>query len=396
MSLLADIDDLEAEAPGSAVPDQYVPDEAPEATVESDEHHSATNPPENRHGSPTVKGGAVDFEEMDIEELNKVTQRFLSGEIPFVDDPPADEPAPEADQTPEPAPASPSTAKTITAPPAEDSDAEPAKARARFSDPTDVAIVALAKEKGISLIEATREYAKEREQSLDDLIEPPATPPAAPAPPEGLPFTTVKEAKARIKELDRASKYAELKEFDSDKAWDLSEEAIELASKLDDIQRYEDAAATAEQERLSATYEQEYTAAETRAKEIFPELAAATAPQTPLYREMVRLDAEAATSNPALYNAPDKFLVLAERAAANLYRQSSSMSVSPQTTTASNLLPPRNPVAKGITAPSTVARAAQETPAPSGLAAKVAALEGLTGQELDDALEEIDAMTRNR
>lgn len=383
------MEEAEVQTPSNLVPDSHrFSDDDPD-TIGSDAHHPADNPPDDSTGSRREGLDRDDpFAGMDIEELNGITQQFLDGRIAFKEDG-----ATEPQENPEAEPID------RVAPEPELAPVRPDKPlRARFASDEDKAVVELARSEGISLLAAATRIAAERQDDLAELIDPAAAPAAARTtePPAGLPFASQAEAEARMLELEEQADVAQLEEYDDKKALALRNEIRALRRQLPEISRHEAALRDALIAAQASNYERDYESAKATALEEFPELASAEAEQTPLFREMARLDAEAKTANPALYAQADKYLVLAEKAAANLYRQKRSSTPVPSTAPTPSQLPPRNPVAKGISASPSTARAAHETPAVSGIAAKVDRLEGLTGYALDEALEEIEAELRRR
>jgi hypothetical protein len=389
-ALLAEMEDAEVQTPSNLVPDSHrFSDDDPD-TIGSDAHHPADNPPDDSTGSRREGNDRDDpFAGMDIEELNGITQQFLDGRISFKEDD-----TPESQEYPETEP----IARVAPAPEPVIEQPKPEKVRARFTSEEDIAVVDRARTDGISLIAAARLIASERQDDLAELIDPAAAPAVARTtePPAGLPFASQAEAEARMLELEEQADIAQLEEYDDKKALALRNELRALRKQLPAISKHEAALRDALIAAQASNYERDYESAKATALEEFPELATPEAEQTPLFREMARLDAEAKTANPALYAQADKYLVLAEKAAANLYRQKRSSTSVPSTAPTQSQLPPRNPVAKGISASPSMARAAHETPAVSGIAAKVDRLEGLSGYALEEALEEIDAELKRR
>lgn len=175
--------------------------------------------------------------------------------------------------------------------------------RPRLKDPLDIAVAQLAKAKGISLIEAAK---------VIDSAQ--ATPARADAEDTEQTAETVDSVQARIEELeDMEAQASTALEFET--ANEHRKEANKLRSKLIDlkiaeVQEKSQAEANAERKFLS-----DYVASESKALKFYPDAAKA---DSPLRKEIDRLEAEMLELGDPLYHSEDKPWILARDAAKNL------------------------------------------------------------------------------
>ncbi len=187
---------------------------------------------------------------------------------------------------------------------------EPAEAKARerfrFKDPADQAVAAIAKAKGITLIEAARLYAGEIPTKRDDET---ATTQADTAPKD-----TVKSVQARIDELEALDAQASMiLEFET--ALGHRREANKLRNQLMDLKISEVQAKSIREQREATSFNDAYTASETQAVTYYPDV---TRADSPLVKRMVELDAQAQRLGDPVFTSPEKPFLLAKAAAREL------------------------------------------------------------------------------
>lgn len=186
----------------------------------------------------------------------------------------------------------------------EDEEPEPeAKTsnRFRFKNADDQAVAAIAKAKDISLVEAARIYAGE-----------PSTPKDQQQTQESLePHESVESVKADIKDL-LAQKREKLTSLDFESAADLDEQ-IELLREKRDEMKVMEARDQSRQEQAEATkFYADYEANEIKTIGLYPD---AGVKNSPMSKEMARIDAEMLKLGDPLYYSTDKPLILAKEAA---------------------------------------------------------------------------------
>lgn len=194
------------------------------------------------------------------------------------------------------------TSEEETEPEASESEEETRlQERFRFKSDEDKAVAALAKAKGISLVEAAQQYAaltapKETEQPNTEARE------------------TVSSVKSQIKELEAKAKEAATA-LNFDEAEDFREQANELRDKLIDLKLAErDAEKMADVKREQEFYAK-YQASEQKTLQFYPDAGKA---ESRLAKEMAALDAQMQELGDPLYFSENKPFILAQQAAVKL------------------------------------------------------------------------------
>lgn len=373
------------------------------AEVESDDHRST--PPTGRD-SRTEGGAGADFGSllggMDAEELEELTQRIAHGEVTVTaDDRPgaaeaadfsaesigdptedeADEPA--AEEDPEIV-----EDEEEADDPASTEDKTGSRARIRVVSDEDAAVVAYMKEHPGTGIAAALGAVREAAETVADEFDAPEPKPKTTASPGAadLPFETAAAAEDRILELEDARDKAAYEDYDDAEAKRLSDEIRQLRRQMPQIRAAEADARAAEARSAQETYEQEFDRSKARAESLWPEL---KDPESALFLEVARLDREAKAKDPALFDDPRKYQILAEEAVISLRRAGKPAASAPSRSSTSvptrTATPSRVPAAKGVSSPTTGrGRATPTAPAASGLGGRVETM------DLDD-LAELDA-----
>jgi len=178
------------------------------------------------------------------------------------------------------------------------------KDRFRFKNADDQAVAAIAKAKGISLVEAARLYAGE-----------PTTTKHQEAVQESQEAReSVADVTAQIKDL-QAQKKAKFSELNFDEAAELDEQIDALRDKRDEL-KVTEAREQSRQEQAEATkFYADYEKSEIKTVGLYPDAAVKT---SPLAKEMARLEAEMLELGDPLYHSTDKPFILAKEAAKNL------------------------------------------------------------------------------
>lgn len=192
--------------------------------------------------------------------------------------------------------------------PEEEPEPEAAKPRDRFrfKDAEDQAVAAIAKAKNISLVEAAKLFAGENATKPQDQAQDQDQATAQ--------VETADSVQARIDELEELEAQASTAlEFET--ANEHRKEANKLRNKLMDlkiaeVQEKSQAAANEERKFLS-----DYAASEAEAVKYYPDAAKA---DSPLHKEIIRLEAEMRDLGDPLYFSENKPFVLAKQAAKNL------------------------------------------------------------------------------
>ena len=175
--------------------------------------------------------------------------------------------------------------------------------RFRFKDPEDQAIAALAKAKGISLLEATKQYEaisgpKEQTQESTNTE---AT-------------ETAQSVSARIKELEAQAKEAATA-LNFDEAEDFRAQANDLRDKLIDLKLSEREAAKEAESKQEREFYAKYEASEQKTLQFYPDAGKA---DSQLAKEMAALDAQMKELGDPLYYSENKPFILAQQAAVKL------------------------------------------------------------------------------
>lgn len=186
----------------------------------------------------------------------------------------------------------------------EDEPEEKPKDRFRFKDPTDQAVAAIAKAKGVSLVEAAKIFegvtpTKHQEQSAEQSQEV---------------AETVDSVQARIEELeDMEAEASTALEFET--ANEHRKEANKLRNKLIDLKIAEVQEKTRTEIDAERKFLSDYAASEAEAVKYYPDAAKA---DSPLHKEILRLEAEMRELGDPLYFSEKKPFSLTKKAAKNL------------------------------------------------------------------------------
>jgi hypothetical protein len=190
--------------------------------------------------------------------------------------------------------------------PVEDDEDVPevkAKDRFRFKDETDQKIAAVAKAMGVSLIEAVKIVEGQKS---------PATQQADPLPTEESESSaSVREA---IKEL-KGKKKEELSLLNFENATDIDDQIDELREKLDELKITEARENSRKEQAATDSFYAQYAASEDKTIGLYPD---AAVKNSPMAKEMARIQAEMLELGDPLYYAADKPFILAKEAALNL------------------------------------------------------------------------------
>lgn len=177
------------------------------------------------------------------------------------------------------------------------------KDRFRFKDPTDQAIAAIAKAKGISLLDAAKLFEGQNPTKREEDVE--QTPEAT---------ETVATVSATIKDL-QAQKRERLAALEFEAAAEIDEQIDELRDKRDELKISEVREQSKAEQREAEKFYAEFAENEEQAVRFYPD---AAKPDSALAQEMKRLEAEMQELGDPLYHSPKKPFALAKEAAKNL------------------------------------------------------------------------------
>lgn len=187
----------------------------------------------------------------------------------------------------------------------EDEDEPEAKApkRIRVSRPEDIAIAAIAKAKDISFAEATDIFrglstTKHPDQEAEQTTA----------------SETVQSVSEEIKQL-QAQKREALKNLEFEDFTDIENRLDALRDRREELKFSEAQAKARADKDAESEYYSKYGASEAKALGFYPD---AGVKDSPMAKEMARLEAEMLEMGDDLYHSPDKPLILAKEAAKNL------------------------------------------------------------------------------
>lgn len=182
-----------------------------------------------------------------------------------------------------------------------------AKDRFRFKDAADQAVAAIAKAKGISLVEAARLYEGENPTKREDATTQQAEEVTGDK-------ETVASVQARIDELEELDAQASTAlEFET--AIEHRREANKLRNKLMDLKIAEVQEKSRSEQREVVAFNDEYSANELKAVTYYPDT---LDPNSKLVKRMAELDAQAERLGDPLFNSPKKPWLLTQKAALEL------------------------------------------------------------------------------
>ncbi|MEI6676276.1 MAG: hypothetical protein WCO57_13985 [Verrucomicrobiota bacterium] len=189
----------------------------------------------------------------------------------------------------------------------EEQVAAKAKDRFRFKDAADQAVAAIAKAKGISLVEAARLYEGEIPTKREDAT----TPQAEEVQGEK---ETVASVTATIEEL-RAQKREAQTNLEFETASELDAQIDLLRDKRDDLKIAEVREKSRSEQREVVAFNDAYDASERKAVTFYPDT---LDPKSALVKRMAELDAQAERLGDPLFHSPEKPWLLTTQAALEL------------------------------------------------------------------------------
>lgn len=188
---------------------------------------------------------------------------------------------------------------------ADDADEEvKTSMRPRLRDPVDIAVAAIAKARGVNLIEAARLYEQ-------------GTPTAASTENQGeqsTPSETVATVNAEIENLRQLRKEATA-EMEFDTMNDLNDQIDALREKRDELRVSESKAKAETENAAQQSFDADYRKSMKNAVTFYPDSKSA---ETPLTKRMIELDNQMLELGDPLYHSPDKPFLLAKAAARDL------------------------------------------------------------------------------
>jgi hypothetical protein len=179
--------------------------------------------------------------------------------------------------------------------------------RPRLKDPLDIAVAALAKAKGISLIDAAKIVAGE--QSAPNPTERQGNEEDSQEAQE-----TAESVTAEIKSLI-AQKKEKLANLEFESAADIDEQIETLRDKRDDLKAYEAQERVQRESQAEQQFYAKFSDSEQTAVKFYPDAAVA---DSPLAKRMKELDDQAKQLGDPIYHSPDKPFLLAKAAAREL------------------------------------------------------------------------------
>lgn len=185
---------------------------------------------------------------------------------------------------------------------AEDEPEVKTKDRFRFKDPNDQKVAAVAKAMGVSLIEAAKIVEGQTTTKHQD----------SEAEPEAR--ESVAEVTATIKDL-QTQKKEKLAALEFEAAAELDEQIDTLRDKRDDLKASEAREKSLSEQRAADKFYADYAENEAKTVKFYPDAAKA---DSPMGKEMARLEAEMLALGDPLYHSAGKPFALAKAAAINL------------------------------------------------------------------------------
>jgi hypothetical protein len=194
-----------------------------------------------------------------------------------------------------------------------DEEEEPeakAKDRFRFKNADDQAVAAIAKARGVSLVEAAKIYAgdpapiqrQEAEEAYQEPVE------------------TVSSVQNRLDELEELEAEASsLMEFEAASGY--RKETKKLLNSLMDLKIAEVQSKAQAEQKSAQAFDQQFHATKDKFIGFYPDAASAfngSREKTPMAKEILRLDAEMRAAGDPIFSHPDKAEVLIKQAAYNL------------------------------------------------------------------------------
>lgn len=177
--------------------------------------------------------------------------------------------------------------------------------RFRFNSPEDQAVAAIAKAKGVSLVEAARIFAAESA---------PASREAEAEAEEAAPVRTLADVEAEYA-ATRAERKAAMAGLEIEKAGDLDDKLEDLRDEREALRLAEATAGATRESAEEARFFTEYDQAEAKAVAHYPDT---TNAESALTKRMVELDQTMKRLGDPLFHSPNKPFLLAQKAAIEL------------------------------------------------------------------------------
>lgn len=174
--------------------------------------------------------------------------------------------------------------------------------RIRLNRPEDIAIAAIAKAKDVSFAEATDIYRGQNPTKHQD------------PEPEREASESVATVTATIKDL-QAQKKEKLSSLDFETAAELDEQIDDLRDKRDELKLSEAREQSRQEQAETAKFYADYAKSEEKTVGFYPD---AAVKDSPMAKEMAKLDAEMRELGDPLYHSTDKPFILAKEAAKSL------------------------------------------------------------------------------
>lgn len=178
--------------------------------------------------------------------------------------------------------------------------------RPRLKDPLDIAVAALAKAKGISLVDAAAIVAGQQQPKTTTEREEAAESQQA--------VETAESVSAKIKELI-ASKKEKLAALEFEEAADIDAQIEDMRDKRDALKEVEAKEKSRTEAAKIEQFEQKFTQSETTAIQYYPD---AANHDSPLAKRMAELDQQAKELDDPIFYSPEKPFLLAKAAAREL------------------------------------------------------------------------------
>jgi hypothetical protein len=271
----------------------------------ADEHQAQADPQVESTVATSIPEQANDpnLGATNVADYHAMIARLAQGEEPVANSAgsEAEEDAPNGEEE-VPTEAVDETAQEETEDPTDEDEPEVAQAkRYRFKDPDDVAIAAIAKANGISLLEAAKQF-EATKPAKEEVSE------------EETPSRTSEHVATELSDL-RAQKGEALKNLEFDAVAALEKQIDSLVDERETLRIQEREQASTRKNDAQAKFDEAYDTNLQKAYGFYPDL---LDPNSALSKEVYRLDQQAMSLGDPLFNSPDKPLAIAKRAALKL------------------------------------------------------------------------------
>jgi len=249
-----------------------------------------------------------------FESFNQEVQAALAG-VPDTDDQPQPDSVQPAEEEEEETPAAEEESEPEEETEPEDPGVEPeqpegkSSKRVRFSDPADIAVAALAKAKGITLVEAAKIY-----EGSNPTAAQPSSAQESQSNDSSAEAETVQSVEARIAQLEEEAASA-VSSLEFEVAEERRKEANSLRNKLMDLKIAEVLSKKDAEKKSEAQFMADYAKSEDKAISFYPD---AANPNSQLHKRMMEIEQEMLRLQDPLYFSSDKPWILAQSAAAEL------------------------------------------------------------------------------